>query len=92
MTETIETLRERMEAAAEAQDFEEARRLRDTIALVQGGASPEEAWRASAAGSLRQSPGAMGLGTGQQKVALPPDWRPPAKPDLLTSRKGSPRK
>ena len=36
MADTIETLRERMEAAAEALDFEEAKRLRDRIGLMGG--------------------------------------------------------
>ena len=37
MTDGIEELRRRMEAAAEALDFEEAKRLRDMLDLVRGG-------------------------------------------------------
>ena len=84
MAETLETLRAKMETAAEALDFEEARRLRDQITLMTGGASAADAEHAHAAGITRQAPGAMGLGTGQQRVAPPPGWKPPAKPDPLT--------
>lgn len=84
MTETIETLNERMRAAAEALDFEEARRLRDRISLMRGGAAPDAAAQADLSGLERQRPGAMGLGTSQQRVAPPPGWKPPPKPDLQT--------
>jgi hypothetical protein len=80
----IETLRQKMEAAAQALDFEEARRLRDRITLMSGGAPASEAGNADHAGVRRQQPGAMGLGTGQPRVAPPADWIPPAKPDLKT--------
>ena len=73
-----------MAAAAAALDFEEARRLRDLIALVRGGASIDEAAAADTAGLTRQQPGAMGLGTSQQKVSPPPGWKPPLKPDPMT--------
>lgn len=73
-----------MEAAARALDFEEARRCRDRINLMRGGASATEAQDADTAGLTRQQPGAMGLGTSQQQVTPPPGWRPPAKPDPMT--------
>ena len=73
-----------MAAAAEALDFEEARRLRDRIALIRGGASIEQAEAAETAGLQRQKPGAMGLGTSQQKVSPPPGWTPPPRPDPMT--------
>ena len=73
-----------MNAAAAALDYEEARRLRDVIALVRGGASLAEAQAADTAGLDRQQPGAMGLGTSQQKVTPPPGWTPPPKPDPMT--------
>ncbi|MDO6415020.1 UvrB/UvrC motif-containing protein [Sphingomonas sp. BIUV-7] len=85
MTDTIESLREQMEAAALALDFEEARRLRDRINLMRGGASASEAEQADAAGLIRQRPGAMGLGTSQQRMEPPPGWTPPPKPDFLAS-------
>lgn len=85
MADTIETLRREMEAAAAALDFEGARRLRDRITLMRGGATAAEAAEADATGLERQRPGAMGLGTSQQRVDPPPGWTPPVKPDLLTS-------
>ena len=84
MTDTIETLRQKMEAAAHALDFEQARRLRDKISLISGGATPSDLENADVAGLTRQQPGAMGLGTGQPRVKPPADWTPPAKPDLKT--------
>jgi hypothetical protein len=92
MTDTIETLRERMEAAAEALDFEEAKRLRDRINLMRGGATSAEAEQADLSGLTRQRPGAMGLGTSQQRVEPPPGWKPPAKPDPLTRGRGARRR
>ena len=77
-------LEARMAAAAAAQDYEEARRLRDLISLVRGGASLDEALAADGAGLMRQQPGAMGLGTSQQKVTPPPGWTPPPRPDPMT--------
>ncbi len=73
-----------MAAAAEALDFEEARRLRDRIALIRGGATIDQAEAADTAGLQRQKPGAMGLGTSQQKVTPPPGWTPPPRPDPMT--------
>lgn len=92
MTETIETLRERMEAAAAALDFEEAGRLRDRISLMRGGATADEAGEADGAGLARQRPGAMGLGTSQPRVAPPAGWKPPRKPDPMTRGRGSRRR
>ncbi|HEX8450411.1 MAG TPA: UvrB/UvrC motif-containing protein, partial [Allosphingosinicella sp.] len=43
MSDEIGDLHRRMEEAAAAMDFEEAKRLRDRIALIRGGASVEEA-------------------------------------------------
>ena len=88
MTDTIEALRLRMEAAAEAMDFEEARRLRDRIALLRGGADVGAAAAADTAGIDRQQPGRMGLGSSQQRVTPPPGWTRPAKPDPMTSGHG----
>ncbi|MFK3889930.1 UvrB/UvrC motif-containing protein [Sphingomonas sp. NPDC079357] len=81
----IRDLQEQMEAAAAALDFEEARRLRDTIGLLRNGATIEEA--AVADGFTRQQPGAMGLGTSRQQVVPPEGWKPPRKPDLMTRGK-----
>ncbi|MGW8191272.1 UvrB/UvrC motif-containing protein [uncultured Sphingomonas sp.] len=87
MTDTIETLRAQMEAAAAAMDFETASRLRDRITLLRGGAEPGAAQAADTAGLTRQQPGAMGLGTSRQRVEPPAGWTPPAKPDLMVKRK-----
>lgn len=85
MTDTIEDLQRRMDAAASALDFEEARRLRDRINLMRGGASPAEAAQADTSGLARQQPGSMGLGTSRQRPVPPPGWQRPPKPDLMTS-------
>jgi hypothetical protein len=74
----IEALHRRMAEAAAAEDFEAAARLRDRIAAMKVKASGESLFR-------RQVPGRMGLGTDQQVMAPPKGWKPPKKPDLLTS-------
>ena len=89
MADTIETLEMRREAAALALDFEEARRCRDMINLMRGGATAKEAAEADFSGLERPRPGAMGLGTSQQKIVSPPGWKPPAKPDPMTTGHGS---
>ncbi len=83
MTETIEELRLRMEAAAAAMDFEEASRLRDRISLLRG-AEPDADSEIDTSGLERQQPGRMGLGTSQQRMTPPPGWKPPKKPDPMT--------
>ena len=85
MTDTIETLQTRMEAAALAPDFEEAKRCRDKINMTRGGATAAEAEKTEFAGLDRQRPGAMGLGSSRLGVTPPPGWRPPPKPDPMTS-------
>jgi hypothetical protein len=94
MSDEIGELRIRMEEAAAAMDFEEAKRLRDIIALMRGGASRKEAEKADSFGLTRQQPGRMGLGTSQQRMTPPEGWTPPPKPDPMTSgrsrRKGRP--
>ena len=85
MSKTIEELQSDMEAAARALNFEEARRIRDRINLMRGGADANEAAQADTSGLVRQQPGAMGLGTSRQRPVPPPNWKPPPKPDLNTS-------
>lgn len=85
MTDTIDDLQRRMDAAASALDFEEARRLRDRINLIRNGASAAEAEQADTSGLARQQPGAMGLGTSQQRTVPPLGWKPPPKPDNMTT-------
>ena len=87
MGKTIEDLQREMATAVEALDFEEAGRLRDRINLMRGGADFGEAAEADTSGLVRQQPGAMGLGTSRQRPVLPPGWKPPPKPDLMTSGK-----
>lgn len=91
MTETIQSLQKKMEAAAAALDFEEAKRCRDKISLLRGGGTATAAEEADFSGLTRQQPGAMGLGTSQQKIIPPPGWQPPPKPDPMTAGRGKKR-
>lgn len=84
MTNQLEELRLRMEGAAAAMDFEEARRLRDRISLLRGQTVGAGEAEIDTTGLERQQPGAMGLGTSQQRVATPQGWKPPRKPDPMT--------
>ena len=77
MSDDIETLQKRMAAAVAAQDYEAAARVRDQIAALKG--------KRGESLIRRQVPGRMGLGTDQQVMAPPKDWKRPKKPDLLTS-------
>jgi hypothetical protein len=84
MSEEIDALHRRMEEAAAAMNFEEARRLRDRINLMRGGASAGEAAAADTSGLTRQQPGRMGLGTSQAGLSPPENWKKPRKPDPMT--------
>lgn len=95
MKDAIETLRRRIKDAAAALDFEDAKRCRDMINMIRGGATVAEAESANFAGLDRQQPGAMGLGTSRQSTTPPAGWRAPPRPDLMTSgrsrgRRGKP--
>lgn len=90
MSDELDRLQAEMEAAAAALDFEAARRLRDRIALIRGGAAPDDAAAADTAGIARQQPGRMGLGSSRQAVTPPPGWTPPPRPDLMTGRRRKP--
>lgn len=93
MRADLENLRLRMEAAAADMDFEEASRLRDQISLLRG--QPDAAPLADLDTSRlrRQQPGAMGLGTSDQTFSAPAGWKPPPRPDPMTSaHKGSRRR
>ena len=98
MSKTLEALRQRMEAAAAAMDFEEAARLRDRISLLRGrpeadsgdGQGADDGQAADdemidTSRLSRQQPGRMGLGTSEQVVERPPGWTPPARPDPMTT-------
>ena len=91
MTRTIDDLQQQMDDAAAALDFEEARRLRDQIALIRGGADRDTAGTADTSGLARQQPGAMGLGTSQSRPERPAGWTPPRKPDPMTAGRGTRR-
>ncbi len=84
MADTIEQLRIRMEAAAAAADYEEAGRLRDRISLLRASGKAEDDESFDATGLTRQQPGAMGLGTSQQRRSPPDGWVKPVKPDPMT--------
>jgi len=79
MTDSIANLRRRMADAAAALDYEEAKRLRDMLAALEGA-------------EIRvQQPGAMGLGTSQQRMTPPPGWVKPVRPDPMTKGRSKPR-
>ncbi len=78
----VDDLRRQMEAAAAALDFETAKRLRDQISVLRGGGEV-----ADTDGLTRQQPGAMGLGTSQQRVVPPEGWVKPKKPDPMTKER-----
>ncbi|UZK70099.1 UvrB/UvrC motif-containing protein [Sphingomonas sp. S1-29] len=85
MADTIASIEHRMAQAAEALDFEEARRLRDQLNLMRGGADADQAAKADTSGLTRQQPGAMGLGSSRSRPTPPPGWKPPPRPDPMTS-------
>jgi hypothetical protein len=89
MSSILDELHRQMEIAAAAMDYEEARRLRDRINLIRGGAAPDGAAQADTSGLSRQQPGSMGLGTSRQNVTPPPGWTPPRKPDPMTKGRGN---
>ncbi|MDE0879715.1 MAG: UvrB/UvrC motif-containing protein [Sphingomonas bacterium] len=80
---TIADLTRLMEEAAVALDFEKARRLRDQISLLRAGGDEQDI---DPTGLVRQQPGAMGLGTSQQRMTPPDGWVKPKKPDPMTTR------
>ena len=89
MTDRIADVQRRMEAAAAALDFETASRLRDELSILRG-ASGDVA-PVDPTGLVRQQPGAMGLGTSQQRVTPPPGWVKPKKPYPMTKGRSRPR-
>jgi hypothetical protein len=91
MDALLEQLRLRMEAAAAAMDFEAAARLRDQISVLRG-RGDDDAIEVDTSRLERQQPGSMGLGTSEQKVVPPPGWKPPARPDPMTSGHATPRR
>lgn len=88
MDDTIEALEAQMAQAAAGMDFETARRLRDRIVLMRGGASAADTADIDTHGIARQQPGSMGIGTSRQQVTPPAGWKPPRKPDPMTKGRG----
>ena len=82
--DVIARLTAEMAAAAEAQDFERAAALRNEIA-VRRQAAGDDAVDADFAGLKRQQPGAMGIGSERPKRDAPEGWKPPKKPDPMTT-------
>ncbi len=86
MSDTLDDLRRRMEQAATDMDFELAARLRDQLSLLRGADGGDAAPDLTATTQLRrQQPGAMGIGTSDQKMKPPPGWKPPKRPDPMTA-------
>jgi hypothetical protein len=85
MSETVEQLRLRMEAAAADEDYELAAQLRDRLSILRS-LDAEAEVAADTSGLKRQQPGSMGIGTSRQRVTPPPGWKPPPKPDLMAKR------
>jgi hypothetical protein len=83
----IDKLRLAMERAAAAMNFEEASRLRDQISLLRLVGREAEVEDIDTSGLTRQQPGAMGLGTSQQRITPPVGWVRPKKPDPLTANR-----
>ena len=70
----IAELTAQMARAAAAEDFEKAAALRNEIESLTGG------------GLIRKPPpGEMGLGTNIPVAAPPKNWRPPKRPDPMTT-------
>jgi hypothetical protein len=91
MRSDLEDLERRMALAAADLDFEEAKRLRDQIGILRGQSDPLAPGKAGASMLTRQQPGAMGLGTSDQKFIPPPGWKPPPRPDPMTAGHKKPR-
>lgn len=89
MNDRVAELTRRMEAAAAALDFAEAARLRDEISILRG--ADGDAAPIDTSGLTRQQPGAMGLGTSQQRVTPPKGWVKPKKPDPMTRGRSRPK-
>ena len=85
MTDTLANLTQQMDDAARNLDFELARKLRDQIILIRGGADVAEAEDANTIELTRQKAGAMGLGTSQARMTPPENWTKPQRPDPMTS-------
>lgn len=76
-----------MKEAAARQDFEAAAALRNRLIVArQTGHDPGDV-DADFAGVGRQRPGAMGIGSQVPRREPPPGWKPPPKPDAMTTNR-----
>ena len=91
MPDSLEDLRQRMEAAAAAEDFEEASRLRDQISVLRQQVNPDADAPIDTSRLMRQQPGAMGLGTSDPPPRRPEAWVPPKRPDPMTKGHKTPK-
>ena len=76
MDDDLAALKQFLADAVLAEDYEMAASLRDRIATLEP-KTPSKL--------RRQEPGKMGLGTSDQKFKPPPGWKPPKRPDMMTS-------
>ncbi|MDO9334823.1 MAG: excinuclease ABC subunit B [Caulobacteraceae bacterium] len=75
-TDLIATFRDQLDRALETGDTDRAAALRERLEALEGGATSY----------LRpQRPGAMGLGTSDEVPRRPVGWKPPKKPDPMTT-------
>lgn len=81
----LDELKEQLEEAVAAQDFETAARLRVEIEGIQHSALVRDVDAPQASYFQRQVPGRMGLGTDQPVPKRPEGWVPPRKPDPMTA-------
>ena len=82
----LDELKEQLEEAVAAQDFETAGKLRVEIEGIQHSALVRDVEaRPQASYFQRQAPGRMGLGTDQPTPRKPEGWTPPKKPDPMTA-------
>jgi hypothetical protein len=76
MDDDLAALKAFLTDAVLAEDFEMAATLRDRIAALEP-KTPSKL--------RRQEPGKMGLGTSDQRFKPPSGWKPPKRPDLMTT-------
>jgi hypothetical protein len=76
MHDDLAALKQFLADAVLAEDYEMAATLRDRIAALEP-KTPSKL--------RRQEPGKMGLGTSDQKFRPPEGWKPPKRPDLMTT-------